>query len=147
MEFNDKFNNIIGNRIHLSVIDKNQGNQDELPYYYYDIYLLNTTTQVGKISIRIGHNYHSYFNGNVGYEINEEYRGNYYALEAVKLIIDVARYHCMNHIILTCGETNIASYKSIEKLGAKLIEIVLPPKEYIFYYDGIKSHRIYRLEI
>ena len=147
MEFNNKFNTIIGNRIQLNIIDKNPGNQDELPYYYYDIYLLNTTTQIGKISVRIGHNDHSYFNGNIGYEINEEYRGNNYALEAVKMIIDVAKHHHMKHLILSCEETNIASYKSIEKLGSQLIETVLPPKEYIFYYDGIETHRIYRLEI
>jgi len=147
MEFNNKVDTIIGDRIFLNIIDKNQGNQDELPFHYYDIYLLNTTTQIGKISIRIGHNYHSYFNGNVGYEINEEFRGNHYALESVKLIINVAKYHHMKHLILSCEEDNVASYKSIEKLDAQLIEVVTPPKEYIFHYEGIELHRIYRLDI
>lgn len=147
MEFNNEFDTIIGKRISLNITDKNQGSQDELPFYYYDIYLLNTTTQVGKISIRIGHNYHSYFNGNVGYEINEEFRGNHYALESVKLIIDVAKYHHMKHLILSCAEDNVASYKTIEKLDAQLIEVVIPPKEYIFYYEGIEPHRIYRMDI
>ena len=40
-----------------------------------------------------------------------------------------------------------ASYKTIEKLGANLIEEVLPPKDYIFYWDGIKAQRIYELKI
>ncbi len=147
MKFNNTFDTIIGNQIHLNIIDKNQGNKNELPYYYYDIYLLNTTTQIGKISIRIGHNYHSYFYGNVGYEINEEYRRNNYALEAVKLIINVAKHHHMDHLILTCAEDNIASYKNFEKLDAQLIEVVIPPKNYIFYYDKIEPQRIYWLDI
>lgn len=147
MEVNNKLHTLNGDRIYLNFNSKILGNKDEILFYFYNIYLNNTDTQIGKINISIDHNYDSYYHGNVGYEINEEYRGSNYALEAVRLIINVAKHHRMSYLILTCVETNIASYKSIEKLGSKLIEIVLPPKEFIFYYDGIKPHRIYRLEI
>lgn len=145
--FKKEFDNIRGENIYLKIINKNTGNKNELPYYYYDIYLKDINVKIGKISIRIGNNYHSYYNGNVGYEINEEYRGNNYAIEAVSLVIQVARSHGMNYLNLTCEESNIASYKSIEKLGATLIEIIIPPKDYIFYYEGIKPHKIYHLDI
>lgn len=147
MEFNKNFDVIVSKNIYLKIIDKNLGNKNEIPYYYYDIYLTNTTTQIGKISIRIGHNYHSYFNGNIGYEINENFRGNSFASEAVRLVLKIAKYHQMNYLILTCEESNVASYKSIEKLGAKLVEVITPPKDYIFYYEGIDPYRIYRLNI
>jgi len=147
MEFSNDFNTIFGENIMLKIIDKNQGNKEELPYYYYDIYLADGVTQIGKISIRIGHNYHSYFNGNVGYEIDKEFRGNNFAYEATKIVVDVAKHHQITYLILTCEESNIASYKSIEKLGAKLIETKIPPKDYIFYNKQMKAHRIYRLSI
>ena len=40
---------------------------------------------------------------------------------------------------------NVASYKTIEKLGAKLIEEVCPPKDYIYYYGGMPKQRIYEV--
>ena len=63
------------------------------------------------------------------------------------MLIDVAKYHNMDKVYLSCDYDNIASYKTIEKLGGKLIEEVQPPLDYIFYYEGIPSHRIYELNI
>ena len=40
---------------------------------------------------------------------------------------------------------NVASYKTIEKLGAKFIEEVCPPKDYIYYYEGMPKQRIYEV--
>lgn len=146
MFFSNDFDLISNDNIYLKIIEKNIGNINELPYYYYDIYLTKTNIKVGKISIRIGHNYHSYFNGNIGYEINEEYRGNKYASKAVQLIIIVAKHHKMNYLILTCDESNIASYKSIESLSSKLLEVIKPPLDYIFYYDEMEKQRIYKFK-
>jgi predicted acetyltransferase len=53
----------------------------------------------------------------------------------------------MDYLILTCDVSNGASAKTIEKLGAKLIEVVMPPKDYLFYNDQIEPHKIYKLEI
>ncbi len=61
----------------LKILEKNPGDEIMLPFYYYNIWVDNII--VGKISIRIGSNYHSYYNGNIGYGIEEEYRGNGYA--------------------------------------------------------------------
>ena len=66
---------------------------------------------------------------------------------ACQLILKVAQYHKMEKIYLTCDYDNVASYKTIEKLGAKLLEEVLPPKDYIFYYDGIGIQKIYEMNI
>ncbi len=51
----------------------------------------------------------------------------------------------MNELILTCDESNIASYKTIEKLGADLIEIVKPPEDYFAYREDMEKQRIYKL--
>lgn len=147
MIFFDKFNLINNETIYLKIIDKNNGNADELPYYYYDIYLKSENKRIGKISIRIGHNKHSYYNGNIGYEINESDRGKKYSLNACKLVLQVAKYHGMNYLYLTCDDSNVPSQKVIEYLGAIYLETVVPPKDYIFYYDGMPAHKIYRLDI
>ena len=121
---NRSFDFIAGDILSLKLIFFNEGDEVEIPYYWYEIFLNSTGNPIGKISIRIGHNYHSYFNGNIGYEIDEEYRGHNYSLIASKMVLEIAKYYNMSDLVLTCDEDNVASYKTIEKLGAKLIEII-----------------------
>ena len=144
-EFLNNFDILFDNEITLEISQKYQGDDELLPFYYYDIYVDETV--VGKISIRIGKNYHSYYNGNIGYEIDKEYRGNNYAYKACKLVLQVAKAHNMGELILTCDESNNASYKTIEKLGAELIEIVKPPKDYFAYREDMEKQRIYKLSL
>ncbi|MBR3810044.1 MAG: GNAT family N-acetyltransferase [Clostridia bacterium] len=141
--FLNDFDILSDNAITLKISQKYKGDNELLPFYYYDIYVDETV--VGKISIRIGNNYHSYYNGHIGYEIDKEYRGNNYAYKACKLVLQVAKAHGMGELILTCDESNIASYKTIEKLGAQLIEIVKPPKDYFSYRENMEKQRIYKL--
>ena len=145
--FNKDFYYIEGESIELRLIDTYDGEDGELPFYWWDILLKPNHITVGKISFRIGHNYHSYYNGNIGYEVDAEYRGHHYALLACQLVLKVAQHHRMDRIYLTCDYDNVASYKTIEKLGARLIEEVLPPKDWIFYDDDVEIHKIYELNI
>ena len=142
-EFFSNFDAISDGEINLRISQKYQGDDELLPFYYYDICVGDIA--VGKISVRIGNNYHSYYNGNIGYEIDKEYRGNNYAYNACKLVLQVAKAHGMNELILTCDESNIASYKTIEKLGADLIEIVKPPEDYFAYREDMEKQRVYKL--
>ena len=125
--FNKNLYYIEGENIDLRLVDTFEGKDGALPFYWWDIVLKPNNIAVGKISFRIGHNYHSYYNGNIGYEVDEEYRGHHYSLLACQLVIKAAQYHNMNKIYLTCDYDNVASYKTIEKLGANLLEEALPP--------------------
>lgn len=110
--FNKDFFIINGKTIKLELIDTYDGSDNELPFYWWNIVLNNNNIKVGKISFRIGNNYHSYYNGNIGYEVDKEYRGNHYALKACKLMLRVAKYYNMNKIYLTCDFDNIAFIKN-----------------------------------
>lgn len=144
-EFFTNFDTMSDGEILLKISQKYQGDDELLPFYYYDIFVDDTA--VGKISIRIGNNYHSYYNGHIGYEIDKEYRGNNYAYKVCKLVLQVAKAHGMIELILTCDESNIPSYKTIEKLGADLIEIVKPPEDYFAYREDMEKQRIYKLQL
>ena len=52
-------------------------------------------------------------------------------------MLKVAKYYNTNKIYLTCDFDNIASSKTIEKLGAKLLEEIKPPKDYVFYNENM----------
>ena len=144
--FSDAFDTIQGpNGLHLEIIEKNPGDAVILPFYWYDIYAGGKP--VGKISIRIGDNYHSYYNGHVGYEVDPEYRGHRYSLEALKLVLPIAKHHGMERIYLTCDQSNEASRRIIELSGARLLEIAKIPRDYFAWREGIEDHCIYQLDI
>ena len=63
------------------------------------------------------------------------------------MVLPVAKAYAMERIYLVCDEGNTASYKTIEKLGAELVELVVPPKDYFGWYEGSPVQRIYRLEL
>jgi predicted acetyltransferase len=147
MEFNQGFKTIKGSILTLKLIETCVGDDKVIPFYYYDIYLSSISSPIGKISIRIGYNEHSYFNGNVGYEIDEPFRGNGYAKIAVMMTYEIARFHGMTYLIISCDEDNYPSKSVINKLGGIHIETIMPPKNYVFYYEGIPKHSIYRIDI
>ncbi len=143
--FFNNFDCLTNGEITLKISGKYSGDKDMLPFYYYDIFLKDRF--IGRISMRIGSNFHSYYNGNIGYEIEENFRGNNFAYKACKLVLPIAKAHGMNEIILTCDEDNIASYKTIEKSGGELIEITKPPENHFAYRDNMKKQRIYKLSL
>lgn len=147
MAFFSCFDQILGHPLTLKIIEKNPGDEQAIPFYYYNIVLDGSADPIGKISLRIGHNFHSYYNGNIGYEIDEPYRGHHYAAIACQMLLPVAKAHGMDYLDITCDEDNIASYKTIERFGAELLEICTVPRSYCYWSETIKPHRIYRLKI
>lgn len=63
------------------------------------------------------------------------------------MVLDVARFHGMGFIYLTCDESNTASYKTIKKLGADLVEICDVPREYFGWRKNMERLRVYKLDL
>ncbi|WP_313165596.1 GNAT family N-acetyltransferase [Sedimentibacter sp.] len=114
-----------------------------VPVYRYRITLHDSENSIGIIVIRIGYNENLYYGGNIGYFINEEYRGNNYALKACKIIKDVAVAHGMNKIIITCNPDNISSRKTCEKIGLEFKGIVSLPPHNEMYQRGERQKCLY----
>ena len=147
VQYNEKYATLTDDTMELRLIYYDKGNEAEIPYYWYEIIPKALNKPIGKISIRLGDNYHSYYNGHIGYEVDEEYRGHGFSYQAAKMILSVAKEHGMERIYLVCDEENIASYKTIEKLGSELVELAVPPKDYFGWYEGIPVQRIYKLDL
>ena len=145
-QFLSNFDFLSNEVVKLELIEKNSGDAEIIPYYFYSIFNMHGDA-VGKISIRIGHNNHSYYNGNIGFEVNKEHRGFNYSLHATRLVMQVATAHNMEHIYITCQESNAASRRIITKLGAIEQEIVKIPVDCFFYRDGIEDYVIHLLQL
>jgi len=146
MQFLDGYDLLSDGLIALRLTEKHPGDGELLPFYYYDIFVPSNEL-AGKISIRIGDNAHSYHNGHIGYEIDAAHRGRHYALRACKLVLPVAKAHGMRRLYLTCGISNAASRKTIERLGACLVEITDIPENCFFWRPEIEKHCIYHLAL
>ncbi|MCL2776030.1 MAG: GNAT family N-acetyltransferase [Oscillospiraceae bacterium] len=70
---------------------------------------------------RIGDNTnrHIKYGGNIGYDIDEPYRGSKYSLKACKLLLILAKQHDMKSVYITCDPENRASRRVCELLGAE----------------------------
>lgn len=143
--FSDRFDTLNRGSMTLKLMEKKERGRVQLPYYYYDI--LVDGVPVGKISIRIGDNFHTSYNGHIGYEVDPEFQGHGYARQACELVLEVARFHGMPSVLLTCAEDNAPSYRTIERLGARLLCITSVPREYFAWYEGIPKHRVYQLDL
>lgn len=118
-----------GNEIQLVLEKVSPGNPEKkrVPAYHFAICTLDGT-KMGVCDLRIGHNEQLYYGGNIGYRIEEEYRGNHYAGKACPLLFDLARKHGLKYLIITCKPDNIPSRKTCEYAGGNLLGIAsLPP--------------------
>ncbi len=100
---------------------------------------------IGQIDIRIGHNSNTFYGGNIGYGVDVDYRGNGYASKAVRLLLEVAKMHHMEKLIITCNPENTASRKTAEKAGATLLKIVDLPEDNDMYKTGERQKCIYEI--
>ena len=117
-----------------------------LPAYYFDICLLDGT-KVGSCDLRVGHNDKTYIGGNIGYAVDEKYRGNHFAAKTCKLLFLQAKKHALDYLIITCDPTNIASYRTCEHAGGKHIETTDIPEDNEMYAEGKRQVMIYRFDL
>lgn len=114
----------------LLVLDKTvpaDPEQEWLPSYHFTI-RDRKGRMAGQCDLRIGHNRKTYYGGNIGYRVEEPYRGNHYAGKACRLLFHLARRHGMDYLIITCNPDNVPSGRTCEYAGGVLKEIVdLPP--------------------
>ena len=111
----------------------------------YSITLVDSDQQVGYCDLRFGHSAELYYYGNIGYRVNEPYRGHGYASKASRLMLKLARIYGFDYVLITCSPDNIASKKTIESLNAVYLKTVNVPIWHPLYRtERIKM--IYRID-
>ena len=115
--------------------------------YIYDIYINNTNTQIGRCDYRVENNEENYYAGNIGYMIYQDYRGHHYAYCAATLLCDLAKRLKAESLIITCSPENKASHRTIERLGAKLIEKTTVPIDHFLHKQGERVKLIFEIDL
>ena len=131
---------------------------DGVPTVFYDIFLsgsnltgsnlTGSNLKVGKCDLRLKNDGFMYYYGNVGYNIKESYRGHHYAYYACKILFKIAKEEFgMKELIITCNPDNDASYKTLKRLGGKLVEIAQIPYDHELYEKGDRFKCIFRFKL
>lgn len=115
-------------------------NPDQLCFF---ITKHNTKELVGTVDVRFKLLKSERYLGNIGAEIDKEYRGQRYSKKAFMLLRDIMLEHGLTKPIFTVRETNSSSIKSLENIGANRIEYVADAEEpyYIYEYNLIEENR------
>ena len=138
--------------IYLVCLEKQPVNPEKnwVPGYLFAI--CKHGEKVGRINLRIGYggglyNSNLYYGGQIGYDVDEPYRGNGYAARACRLLVPVAKAHSIGKLLITNGINNKASMRVCEKLGARHIRVVRLPEWTDMYKDGGRFQNIYEWDI
>ena len=113
----------------------------------YDFAVCKGGEKIGEINLRIGYTDGLYYGGQIGYGIDEKYRGNGYAGRACRLIVPVAKAHCMTKLLITNNQTNDASRRVCEKLGARLVRVARLPEWHDLYKEGRRFSNIFEWSV
>ncbi|MCR5376391.1 MAG: GNAT family N-acetyltransferase [Lachnospiraceae bacterium] len=117
-----------------------------VPAYHFEI-CLSDGTKIGKCDLRIGHNDKLYIGGNIGYEIDEPYRGHHYAAKACELLFRQARKHGLTYVLITCIPTNDASARTCELAGGTYLETAEIPEDHDMYERGERQVKVFRFDL
>ena len=120
--------------------------KDFFPAYKFNICLFDGAP-IGRCDLRFGHNAKTYIGGNIGYSVDEAYRGHHYAAKACRLLFGLAKRHGFDHLFITCDPENAPSYKTCEAVGGKLLEIAAVPEDDELYERGMRKVCVFRFDL
>lgn len=132
---------VVGEEIDLYL--KNIHNQLEKnpDKFEYVITIHDTKTVIGMIEVRFKLLESEMELGNIGANIKEEYRGKRYSKMAFELLRDTMLEHGLRKPIFTVKPDNYSSIRSLNAIGAKLIENENNNASYYSYEYDLENYK------
>lgn len=132
-----------GGDIYLVCIEKKTAVPEKKYVPGYGFAICKGAEKIGHISLRLGYTDGLYYGGQIGYGIDERYRGNGYAVSACRLLLPVMKAHGMKKVLISNNETNTASRRVCEKLGARHLRLARLPEWHDLYKNGERFVNIF----
>jgi tagatose 1,6-diphosphate aldolase len=102
----------------------------------------------GGISLRVSNSPQTVlYYGHVGYNVFPPARGHRYAARALRLLLPLARAHRLDPLWVTCNPDNVASRRSIERVGGRLVETIPLPIDHLLRERGDTDKCRYRIDL
>ena len=144
-----EFNNLNDGEIKLVIKSQDQPNDEngDMPRYGFSIIHIKDNEDIGVVYFAVDNSRSQYLRGHLSYGVSPAYKGNNYAAKACKLIKHVALAHGFKRLFIGSGHDNIASRKTIEKLGATPVTINDVPDEDVLQYHKSENIDMYVWDI
>jgi len=108
-----------------------------VPTYFFRMTHAITGDQLGRINLRTESTEHVVrYAGHIGFEVQPAHRGHHYAARALRLLLPLAHRLGIDPLSITCDPDNLASRRTCELAGAKLLEVVDVPATCIIHKAG-----------
>ncbi len=118
------------------------------PTYRFEMHSSACLASIGRIDLRVGHTPHlERYAGHIGYRVEPEHRGHHYAARSCRLLFPLARLHGLNPLWITCDPDNMASRRTCELAGGRLVGIVQVPRADDLYRFGHRWKCRYRIDL
>jgi len=114
------------------------------PAYKFYMQKVVDGAKVGEIGLKIGNPPEHL--GHIWYRVFPDHSGNYFAARACKLLIPLASRLGIDPLWITCREENVASRRTCEFAGAKLVGTVETPEGYRDWLGPVRCKCKYRLD-
>lgn len=119
-----------------------------VPSYRLDMRERGDTQRRGYIDLRVGvTDALVMYGGQIGYRVEPPFRGRHYAARGCRLLLPFVREHRINPLWITCNPDNLASRRTLELIGAELVEIVPVPQDNEMYKRGEHFKCRYRVDL
>jgi len=119
-----------------------------VPAYKFAMTVVGADSAVGNIQLRLGATDGLViYGGQIGYGVDEPFRGRRFAARSCRLLFPLARLHGFTELWVTCNPDNIASRRTCELAGAELVETVDLPADNDMYARGERQKCRYRIQL
>lgn len=103
---------------------------------------------IGRIRLRVGWSEEVIrYAGQVGYFVEPAHRGHRYAERACRLLLPLAQRHGMSSLWITCQPDNMASRRTLERLGAECVGVFDVPPGYPLDAGAERRKMCFRLAL
>jgi len=134
--------------LRLRFADPGDPARDWAPAYHFEMVNLRSRARMGHIDLRVGdQSVLRLYAGHIGYGVDAEHRGRHFAARSVRLLLPLAARHGIDPVWITCNPDNLASRRSCELAGGKLVEIVDLPSHLDMYREGDRQKCRYRFDL
>lgn len=118
---------LVDDDLELVLVKTTPGDPDQglVPQYEFELRLTDQSVKIGSIRFRVDFTEKlKRFSGNIGYEVEENYRGHRYAARACRLLFPLAAAHGLSKLWITCSPDNAASRRTCELIGARYLDTI-----------------------
>lgn len=139
---------LIDGDLKLVLAQRRHATHNWCPQYNFHMRRVGDDVLMGNITLRVGDtDFLTHFAGQIGYGVDEAFRGQRLAARSVRLLLPLARRHGINPLWITCNPDNWASRKTCEIAGGTLVEIVDLPTDCEMYRSGERQKCRYKFEL